>query len=327
MTPGERVQPLRTGVIGVGSLGFHHAWKYVANPRAHLIGVVDRDPERAQTVARETGSLAFSRATDLIAAVDAVSIATPAEDHRKLAEACLDQGVHVLLEKPIATTLEEADALLQVAHQGDQVLQVGYLERFHPALCKLRAQGWDREPPLYIESSRLNTFQPRSLDIDVVLDLMSHDIDLILDWVQAPVTEIRAIGVPVVTDKVDMANARLAFANGTVANISASRVARKRLRELRLFQSQRYLSLDLLNSTLALCERNSQAMGDGAMGTVQSAHYQLEQRDLLAHEIEDFVGACLGEPATGASGGAARGVLAVALQIRTAIDTFRGAIK
>lgn len=310
---------IRAGVLGVGSLGRYHAQKFAAHDGAELVGVFDPDMERARAVAEETGCVALPDADSLLAGVDAVTIAAPTEVHGELGTRALEAGVHVLMEKPLAASLAESDALLAAADAAGRVLQVGHLKRFHPGVRRLAESGLDRDPPRYLEANRLNTFQPRSLDIDVILDLMVHDLDLILHWVDAPVTEVRAIGIPVVTDKVDMANARIAFESGAVANVTASRVARKRVREIRMFQPRRYVSLDFVESAMAVYELD-EAAGDGPVPGARGEQLELGQADLLAEEVGAFLRACRGEPGDGVSGAEGRFALDLGLQVRAAID-------
>lgn len=310
---------LRCGVVGVGSLGRHHARKVVDHPEAELVGVFDPDSERAQAVADEVASRTFPDAEALLDEVEAVIVAAPTEHHGALGERALHAGVHLLMEKPLATTLTEADRLLEAAEQGGRVLQVGHLTRFHPGVQRLAEQGLDRSPPRYVEANRLNPFQPRSLDIDVILDLMVHDLDLLLHWIPAPVTEVRALGVPLVTDKVDMANARLAFANGAVANVTASRVARKRLREVRLFQPRRYVSLDFAGGAMGVYEVDG-SQDSGAIPGVRGEGTELPEADLLAQELAAFVAACRGQPSRGVPGSEGRAALALGLDVRAAVE-------
>ncbi|HKJ72144.1 MAG TPA: Gfo/Idh/MocA family oxidoreductase [Gammaproteobacteria bacterium] len=310
---------IRVGVLGVGSLGRYHAQKYAAHADAELVGVFDPDMERAEAVAAETGCVAFPDAGSLVEGVDAVTIAAPTEVHGDLGVQALGAGVHVLMEKPLAASLDEADDLIAAADASGRILQVGHLKRFHPGVRRLAASGLDRHPPRYLEANRLNTFQPRSLDIDVILDLMVHDLDLILHWVGAPVTEVRAIGIPVVTDKVDMVNARIAFESGAVANVTASRVARKRVREIRMFQPHRYVSLDFVNNAMGVFELD-QAGDDGPVPGARGEQLELEPADLLAEEVDAFLRACRGQPGDGVSGYEGRAALELGLQVRAAID-------
>jgi predicted dehydrogenase len=232
---------LRVGVIGVGSLGRHHARVYADLSGVRLAGVYDADPERAEQVARERGCLAFAHLKELVAAVDAVSVAVPTIDHHRVARALLEAGKDVLVEKPITVTLEEADDLVRVADARRAVLQVGHVERFNPAAEVLR--DGVREPR-FIEVHRLASFSPRSLDIDVVLDLMIHDLDILLSLDASEPVQIDAVGVPVLTDKVDVANARVRFASGLIANLTASRISARKTRKFRVWSSRAYISVD-----------------------------------------------------------------------------------
>lgn len=312
-------EPIRAGVLGVGSLGRYHAQKFAAHGEAELVGVFDPDMERAQAVAAETGCVAFPDAGSLVEGVDAVVIAAPTEVHADLGMNALNAGVNVLMEKPLAASRAEADDLIAAAEASGRVLQVGHLMRFHPGVRRLAGTGIDRRPPRYLEANRLNTFQPRSLDIDVILDLMVHDLDLIMHWVGSNVAEVRAIGIPVVTDKVDMANARIAFDSGAVANLTASRVARKQVREVRMFQPHRYVSVDFVDSTMGVYELDASA-GDGPVPGARGEQLELDHADLLAEEVDAFLKACAGRPNDGVSGREGRAALGLGLDVRAAID-------
>ena len=233
---------LKVGVIGVGALGQHHARVYAELPEAELVGVVDRDPERAAAIAARHGCRVFADVEGLAAEVEAVSVAVPTVDHLAVARTLLEAGRHVLVEKPIASTLEEADALIALAAGRDLRLQVGHVERFNPALEALRGAV---AQPRFIEVHRLGAFSPRSLDIDVVLDLMIHDLDIVLDLDGSEPVQVDAVGVPVLTPRVDIANARLRFASGLIANLTASRVSVDRVRKFRVFAPRTYVSVDL----------------------------------------------------------------------------------
>ena len=233
---------LKVGVIGVGALGQHHARVYAELPEAELVGVVDRDPERAAAIAARHGCRVFAGVEALAAEVDAVSVAVPTVDHLAVARTLLEAGRHVLVEKPIASTLEEADELIALAAGRDLRLQVGHVERFNPALQALRGAV---AQPRFIEVHRLGAFSPRSLDIDVVLDLMIHDLDIVLDLDGSEPVQVDAVGVPVLTPRVDIANARLRFASGLIANLTASRVSVDRVRKFRVFAPRTYVSVDL----------------------------------------------------------------------------------
>lgn len=232
---------VRAGVIGVGALGQHHARVYESLPEARLVGVYDVDPSRAADVAARHSCRAFAHLRDLLAETEAVSVAVPTVDHHRVARAVLDEGGHVLVEKPMASTLAEADDLIQAAARRGRVLQVGHIERFNPAVDVLRATV---SQPRFIEVHRLGEFSPRSLDIDVVLDLMIHDLDILLSLDGSEAAGVDAVGVPVLTPKVDIANARVRFASGLIANLTASRVSAEKVRKFRVFSPRTYISVD-----------------------------------------------------------------------------------
>jgi predicted dehydrogenase len=233
--------PLRVGVVGVGALGQHHARVYAELPEATLVGVVDTEPVRAAEIAAKFGCRAFGSPQELAAEVDAVSIAVPTVDHHRVARALLEFRRSVLVEKPMTTTLEQADDLIAAARTSGCVLQIGHVERFNPALDLVRSVV---RAPRFIEVHRLGSFSARSLDIDVVLDLMIHDIDIVLALDGSQAVQVDAVGVPVLTPKVDIANARLRFASGLIANLTASRVSADRVRKFRVFAERLYVSAD-----------------------------------------------------------------------------------
>jgi predicted dehydrogenase len=235
------VSRLRAGVIGVGALGQHHARVYATLPEVELMGVVDRQPERAAAIAAQHATRVFESAEALASAVDLVSVAVPTADHHAVARPLLAAGKSVLVEKPMTTTLPEADDLIAAAAESGAVLQVGHVERFNPALDLVRSVA---KKPRFIEVHRLGSFSPRSLDIDVVLDLMIHDLDIVLAIDGSPAVQVDAVGVPVLTPKVDIANARLRFASGLIANVTASRVSAERVRKFRVFAEHLYVSAD-----------------------------------------------------------------------------------
>ena len=233
---------IRVAVIGVGEFGRNHVRVWRETEGAELVGVVDTNPERAQKVAAEFGTRVIDGIDALLAErVDAVSLAVPTKEHARLACRLLETGLDVLVEKPIAASLEEADRLIATAKQKGRVLQIGHLERFNPAVVAAQKVV---SRPLFFEIHRLGIFTPRSLDIDVVYDVMIHDLDILLSLVDAPVTDLKAVGIPVITEKVDIAQARVEFATGTVANLTASRVSTERVRKMRFFQAHEYISLD-----------------------------------------------------------------------------------
>jgi predicted dehydrogenase len=241
-----KIQKLKTAVIGVGSLGRHHARNYAEIARTgetELIGVCDVNEETAREIAAENGCNYFTDWRELLDKTDAVSIATPTETHCEIACAFLEKGVHVLVEKPIARTLAEADLIIEAAEKSGAKIMVGQLERFNPAMVALRPLV---TKPLYFEIHRVSPFPNRSLDVDVVLDVMIHDLDAIgwLVGADVKVSSIHAVGIPVVSDKVDAANARIEFENGAVANITASRIGTEKIRKTRFYQTNSYVVLD-----------------------------------------------------------------------------------
>jgi len=236
---------IRVAVVGVGSFGRNHARVYrelqQQGAGVELVAVVDTDAALAQSIAGQSGCRALGSVEALFGEVDAVSVAVPTVHHVQVAMALMNAGIDVLIEKPLASTLEEADALMRVAKAKNRIAQVGHLERFNPAV---RATLPLITQPMFFEVHRLSVFSPRSLDVDVVLDLMIHDIDVVLSFVKSGVKEIRAVGLPVVTGKVDIANVRMEFESGCVANLTASRISTERVRKLRFFQPREYISID-----------------------------------------------------------------------------------
>jgi predicted dehydrogenase len=281
-------QALRIGIAGAGHFGRYHALKVAAGERAVLAGISDRNPERARTVGWEAGGPALGWEA-LLEAADAVIIAAPAEAHHALAAAALRAGRHVLVEKPIAATLAEADDLAALAAAGGLVLQVGHLERFsaaHGALAGRLAR------PLYIEAIRIAPFKPRGTDVSVVLDLMIHDLDLVLALVDSPIESVDAVGAPVASAHEDIANARIRFASGAVATITASRISFRTERRMRIFSRDGYLNVDFANRRLTQLARGAgnpvaQVPGFGA------AEAGWEDHDALAAEHAAFVASCL----------------------------------
>jgi predicted dehydrogenase len=233
---------LRVGVVGVGALGQHHARVYAELGEARLVGVHDIDRARAESVAARHGCRVFDDAATLAAEVDALSVAVPTEAHHAVCAPLLDAGRHLLVEKPITATLAQADDLIARAAGRGAVLQVGHVERFNPALDILRRAV---ARPRFVEAHRLGAFSPRSLDVDVVLDLMIHDLDIVLWLDGSDPVQVDAVGVPVLTPRVDIANARLRFASGLIANLTASRVSADRVRKFRVFAHRTYVSVDL----------------------------------------------------------------------------------
>lgn len=309
--------PLRAAVIGVGYLGRFHAQKYAALPDVKLVGVVDANPVNAARVAQELGVTSFASHADLIGKVDLVSIASSTESHHAVARDCLAAGLHVLVEKPITVSVAQADELIALAEQQQRILQVGHLERYNPAWLAVKDKI---AAPLFFEAHRMAPFKPRGIDVSVVLDLMIHDLDLILPLVGSPLREVRASGVPVLTDGVDIANARLEFANGCVANITASRTSTSSLRRMRVFQHHEYLSVDFGERKIGIT-RKRDALIEGE-APIETETFQQPPGDALMTEIQAFVESVRnGAAAAGlCSGRDGREALAVALEIERLIS-------
>jgi predicted dehydrogenase len=330
---------IRAGVWGVGVWGEKHARVYQALPEVTLAGVYDLDAARAREVAGRYGCPAFTSVEALLAACDAVSIAVPTVEHRAAAERAAAAGRHALVEKPMAATVEEADAMIAAARRAGVALQVGHVERFNPAL--LAARPHVREPK-FVEAHRLALFQPRSLDVDVVFDLMIHDLDVVLDTVGAAPASVSAVGVAVLSENEDIANARLEFADGCVANLTASRVSQERLRRIRFFQGDAYLSIDLFEKSCDMLRvdvprlRHLLAQGAAAgvsgmaggqsLDALVAASHAIERRRLevdpgepLALELQAFVCSLEGCGPGAAAAEAGRAALAVAAEVRSAM--------
>ena len=276
--------PVRVAVVGVGYLGRFHALIYARLEGVELRAVSDTDAERAAAVAAEAGCAVAGDLHELASQVDAVSVAVPTTAHLEVARGFLAQGVHVLLEKPLAVDAAEGRALVAAAEASGALLQVGHLERFNAGVMALAGRI---EAPRYIEAQRMGGFVERAIDVDVVADLMIHDIDIILALVDAELTDVRAVGTPVLTERVDIASARLEFANGTVANVVASRVSDKKTRRIRVFQPQGYLSLDFIGQTLdsAVPEQRP----DGRRPHIRRSRLEVEPVKPLDREIADFI--------------------------------------
>jgi predicted dehydrogenase len=279
------MQPVRTAVIGVGYLGRFHAQKYAALPGSQLVAVVDARKDARDEVAAEVGCRAVADYRDILGEVDAVSIATTTPAHFPIARECLERGVHVLVEKPITETPDQARTLIEAANRRGCILQVGHLERFNSAILALEGV---LGTPRFIESHRLAPFKERGTDVNVVLDLMIHDIDLIQSLVGSPIVSIDAVGTSVFSRELDIANARIRYANGCVANTTASRVSMKMERKLRLFQDDAYVSIDLQQKVLTIV-RKPPAGAAVTPGQVTIEERSFEQGDALRFEIEAFL--------------------------------------
>jgi predicted dehydrogenase len=297
---------LRIAVVGVGHLGRHHARILSTLPGAELVAVVDTNRARAEEIAAAHRTRPLFDYHDLLGQVDAVTIAVPTELHHDVAVPFLSAGVPVLVEKPMARSLAEADAMIDAAAQARAVLAVGHTERFNPAVEAARPLLTD---PRFIEVHRLGTFPERSLDIDVVLDLMIHDLDVVLSLVKSDVQTIEAVGVPVLTGRVDIANARLRFANGCIANLTASRISRDRVRKIRFFQPAAYLSIDYAAQKLELWRL---VKGNGTLPVIEGGDVEVASEEPLKRELADFVDAAVSHRAPAVSGDQGRRALALA---------------
>ena len=301
---------VRVGVVGVGALGQHHARVYASLPEAQLVGVVDTFPGRAEQIAGPLGAKVFAKHSDLFDKVDAVSIATPTVLHAQIGDEFLKAGVHVLVEKPIAHTLEDADRLIEAAQTNHRVLQVGHLERFNPAVVQLREIV---RRPRFFEAHRMGLFSPRSLDIDVILDLMIHDLDIICLLAPSPVAQVSAVGIAILSNRIDIANTRIHFEDGCVANVTASRVSMEKIRKLRLFQKREYISLDYTRQDVSVFSLNRNS--GGAFPEIVSRKLTAERKEPLREELISFLRAARGLQPVECAGEDGRRVLALALQI------------
>jgi predicted dehydrogenase len=313
---------IRTAVIGVGYLGRFHAQKYASLPNSTLIGICDPAAKSREAVAAELNVPAFADYRELLGKVDAVSIVTPTALHFDVAKAFLESGASVLVEKPMTVTVAEGEKLVQIARDAKRILQVGHLERFNAAVQAVQPT---LTVPRFIESARLAPFKHRGTDVDVVLDLMIHDIDLILSIVRSPVVAVDAIGSSVFSKEIDIANARLRFANGCVANATASRVSLKTERKLRLFQDDAYISVDLQQKILTVIRKGAGVGADG-MPQVAIDENTYEQGDALKSEIEAFLQAvATGQPppVTGEDGLLAlRTAVSITEQVANSVKQF-----
>jgi predicted dehydrogenase len=309
-------RPLRAAVIGVGHLGRFHAEKYADLAGAVLVGVVDRDPVRARSVADALGVRSFADPRALAGAVDCASVAVPTRDHAAVAAELLRAGVDVLVEKPLASTAAEALELVRMADAGGRILQVGHLERFNPAL---RAAAAVITEPRFLECHRLAPFVNRGTDVDVIRDLMIHDLDVIQSFVAAEVTAVEAVGVPVLTTTVDIANARMRFANGCIANVTASRVSMKRERKLRIFQPDAYVAIDYDQRAVRICRRLA-ATRTGALAEIVVEDLDAGGGDPLRDEVEAFLEAVATRSPPAVSGREGLRALELAERIAASIE-------
>jgi predicted dehydrogenase len=274
---------VRAGVVGVGYLGKYHAEKYAASLKAELVAVVDSDAARAQEIGAVLGVDALTDYRALAGKVQCVSIAVPTRFHFQVARDLIEAGIDVLVEKPLTADIDQARALVDAAKAKDVILQVGHLERFNPAIRKL--EGVIKEPK-FVECHRLAPFIERGTDVDVVLDLMIHDIDVIASLVRSPVSRVEAVGVPVLTDKPDIANARINFSNGCIANVTSSRVSIKRERKIRFFQPDAYISIDYDQRRAQIYHKPPPG---GGWLDIRAENIEIKDGDALADEIDSFL--------------------------------------
>jgi predicted dehydrogenase len=308
--------PVRLAVVGVGHLGRKHARIAAQTPGLALIGVHDRHPGRAEEFAREAGLAVLGSPEEVAARAEAVVLATPTATHAALAEYFLGHGVDVLVEKPIAASLADAEALVALARRHGRVLEVGHVERYNPAVSAVlrRVTG-----PLFIEGHRLGAPTERSLDVDVVLDLMIHDLQIVAELVRRPAREVRAAGMPVLSSRVDIANARIEFEGGCVANLTASRVSTERMRKLRIFAPPLYCSIDMQARSVTA----HRLVREGARAVVVPEPIPIETGDSLALELADFAGAVRERRDPVVTGEVGRDALALAERVVAAIEGHR----
>lgn len=311
---------LKVGVFGVGSLGQHHARIYSELADVELVGVYDIDINRASEIAVKCKTKPYSSVGQLAAAVQAASVAVPTDRHFEMASILLNRGIHLLVEKPIASTTAEAEQMVALAGRKKAILQVGHVERFNPVLKFLED---NITKPRFIEAIRISTYPPpregalpRGTEVSVVLDLMIHDLDIILHLVRSPVTEIRAVGVPVLSPSEDIANVRLEFANGCVATVTASRISRERMRKIRVFQEDSYLSLDYMNQAGQLLKKTPQG--------IMPVEVPIEKGEPLAEELKSFVHCVTNSTAPVVTGEHASEALGLAVEICRLIRSAAG---
>lgn len=310
------MEKIKVGVVGVGYFGQFHAEKYARMENVELVGVVDTDPSRARAAAKECRTQAFSDHREILDRVQAVSIAVPTPLHYSVAKDFLLRGIDVLLEKPISKSVEEAGELIELAESKGRILQVGHLEEFNGPLLAL--EGIIRDP-VFIESNRLGPFLMRSTDIDIVLDLMIHDIEIILSWVDAPVKWFHAVGIPVLTSHIDIANVRMEFENGCTVNLTASRVSREKVRKIRLFQPNGYLSIDFLTQKVVFASKK-ESPGKGEFPEILVEKIPVKKVDPLEMEIRSFLQCVRDRKPPRVSGRDGKRALELALQITRQIE-------
>lgn len=307
------MKELRAAVVGVGHLGRHHARILGSTPGVRLVAVVDRERAKAEEHARVSGAAVLTDAAELATLdVEAISVAVPTEDHLAVAAPLLARGIGVLVEKPMTRSLEEADRMIGAARDGNAVLAIGHTERFNPAV---EAALPHVQEPKFIEVHRLSPFPERSLDIDVIFDLMIHDLDIVRTMVQSEVSDLEAVGVPVLSHRFDIANVRLRFASGCIANLTASRISKDRVRKLRVFQRDSYISIDYAEQQVEAYKLDR----SGARPAIGGGTLPIEKEEPLRREIEDFLDAVRHRRPPRVSGEDGRAALALADRIASAM--------
>lgn len=316
------MKKLRVGVVGAGYLGKFHAEKYAQMDDVDLVGVVDIDRFRAEDIGKKVSANVFTSYKEILDRLDAVSIVVPTPAHFVIAKDMLEHDVDVLIEKPMTTSLEDADELIRIAESKGRLIQVGHLERFNPAVVALQKIV---NEPMFIESHRLSVYNERGTDVSVVLDLMIHDIDLILNFVHSDIKSIRAVGNPIVSEYVDIANARLEFENGCIANVTASRISLKNERKIRLFQKDAYISADFAKQDITVVRKNNKNESSliPGMGVSQLS---FTKSDALKDELTSFIKAVAGREQPKVTGKMGRNALKIALstmdQINASINRY-----
>jgi predicted dehydrogenase len=314
------MKKLRVGVVGAGYLGRFHTEKYARMDDVELVGVVDIDKSQAEEVAGRFNTKAYLHHKHLFGKVDAVSIVVPTPAHFSVAKDFLENNIDVLIEKPMSETTEQADELIDFAKSRNLIIQVGHLERFNPAVVALRDII---NQPMFIESHRLSIYKDRCTDVSVVLDLMIHDIDIILNFVRSEIVNIHAAGIPVISGHVDIANARLEFKSGCIANVTASRISTKNERKIRLFQKDTYISVDFANQGITVIQRNDKVEG-GLIPGMEIKQLSFAKGDALEDELKSFVKTVRRRENPEVTGQMGRDALKIALSIMKQIrDTNR----
>jgi predicted dehydrogenase len=302
------MKKIKIGVIGVGHLGQHHARIYSQMPDVELVGVSDSNEARAREIGEKFKTKYFTDYSNLLSEVDALSIAVPTQLHYEVTEAALKRNIDVLLEKPITATVQEADLLISQAEKRKTIFQIGHLERYNRAYLKAKSLI---KNPRFIENHRIGPFASRGTDVNVILDLMIHDIDIILSLTNSPITEIRAMGIPVLSREIDIVNARLEFKSGCIANMTASRVSLEKMRKIRIFQPDTYISLDYQNQEVTIAKKGI----ENNQTKILVEHPVVDKEEPLKLELYDFVNNCRNRTPPDISGAAGKEALKVAEEI------------